>query len=258
MTVTDWNPAAYGRFRDLRLRPALDLMARVGALPEGDLVDLGCGNGPAGPALAARWPERKLIGIDNSPAMLAEAAATGAYRRVLNADIGEWLPARPPALIFSNAVLHWLGDHDSLLPRLAGLLARGGTLAVQLPRQWTAPSHRFQRDIAAAMFPDRFDFSAWQSPVRDPSGYYRLLAPLGQVDVWETEYLQRLAPLADAHPVRRFTESTGMRPILAKLSETEAQAFIARYEEALSAAYPAEADGSVLFPFRRVFMVLTV
>ena len=57
---TDWNPETYARFRGLRLRPALDLLAQVGELPAGDIADLGCGAGAVGPALAARWPGRRM------------------------------------------------------------------------------------------------------------------------------------------------------------------------------------------------------
>lgn len=254
----DWSPETYSRFRGLRLRPALDLLAQVHDLPEGDVIDLGCGNGAVGPALAALYPDRKVIGIDQSPAMLAEAAATGAYRRCLAEDAFVWEPVAPPALIFSNAALHWLGDHDALLPRLASLLAPGGTLAAQMPRQYGAPSHRFLRDFATEMFPDRFDFVDWQAPVRAPVDYHRLLAPLGLLNIWETDYIQRLAPGGEGHPVRRFTEATAMRPFVDLLNPDETQAFVARYDEALAAAYPAEADGSVLFPFRRVFIILQV
>jgi trans-aconitate methyltransferase len=50
----DWNPGAYDAFRDFRLRPALDLLARVpGSLPNGDVIDLGCGSGAVG-AMPAR------------------------------------------------------------------------------------------------------------------------------------------------------------------------------------------------------------
>ena len=77
--MTDWNPAAYARFSGFRLRPALDLLAQVpGALPDGPVIDLGCGNGPAGAVLKARFPGRDLWGLDSSPAMLAAAQATGA------------------------------------------------------------------------------------------------------------------------------------------------------------------------------------
>ena len=250
----DWNPEAYARFRGLRLRPALDLLNAVGDLPDGAVVDLGCGDAALAPALAARFAGRDLIGVDASPAMLARA--TG-YTRLEQADIATWQPATPPALIFSNAALHWLPDHAALLPRLAGFLASSGVLAVQMPRQFLAPSHRFLRDIAASMFPDRFDFSAYVPPVAPAVEYHALLSPFGAVDVWETDYVQRVEP-AEGHPVRAFTGSTAMRPILEKLTAPEAAAFTAAYEQALGAAYPVQPDGSVLFPFRRVFFTLKV
>lgn len=256
MSVTpsqDWNPGAYARFRGLRLRPALDLIAQLGDLPAGDVVDLGCGDGAAAGALAARFPGRRLVGVDASPAMLEKAVGYG--QKVL-ADITLWQPDSPPALIFSNAVLQWLPDHAALMPRLAGLLAPGGVLAVQMPRQQGAPSHRFLRDIAAAMFPDRFEFHGWQSPVAPAADYWRMLAPLGRVTAWETEYVQELGPVAEGHPVRAFTGSTAMRPFLDKLSAEEVQAFAAAYDTALEAAYPRLPDGGALMPFRRAFFVL--
>lgn len=253
----DWNPAAYARFADLRLRPALDLLARVGKLPPGDVVDLGCGPGSVGAALRARFAGRRILGVDTSPAMLAEAERTGAYDVLHEADIGGWAPDAAPALIFSNASLQWLGDHGALLAGLAGRLSPGGVLAVQMPRQYGAPSHRFLRDFAAEMFPDRFDFTGWTAPVATPVEYHRMLASLGHADVWETDYVQRLAPSTEGHPVRRFTESTVMRPFAEKLSPDEMQTFLTRYEAALAAAYPVEADGSVLLPFRRLFLVLS-
>jgi trans-aconitate 2-methyltransferase len=252
----DWNPGAYSRFRGLRLRPALDLLMQVPAAgPTGDVVDLGCGDGAAAPALRMRFPERRIIGVDGSAAMLAKARG---YDQTLLADVAVWAPDSPPALLFSNAVLHWLPDHTTLLPRLAGLLSPGGTLAVQMPRQYLAPSHALLRDLAAKMFPDRFDFAGWVPPVVDPQTYLRLLVTLGQVDVWETDYLQRLDPVPEGHPVRAFTASTAMRPFLDKLTAAEAGAFTAAYDSALGTAYPPEPDGSVLFPFRRLFIILTV
>lgn len=252
---TDWDPGTYGRFRGLRLRPALDLLAQVPDLPVGAVVDLGCGDGAAAGALRARYPERRLVGVDASPAMLEQARG---YDALQGADIAIWQPEAPVALIFSNAVLQWLGDHAGLMPRLAGCLVPGGVLAIQMPRQFNAPSHRFLRDIAAGMFPDRFDFSQWRPPVDRAQAYWSILAPLGQVTAWETDYVQRLDPAEQGHPVRRFTESTVMRPFAARLDAAELARFVAAYDEALAAAYPLQQDGSVLFPFRRVFLILGV
>lgn len=250
---TDWNPGAYAKFRGLRLRPALDLLAQVGDLPAGDVVDLGCGDGAASAALATRFAGRRLVGVDSSAAMLGKAQG---YAEKIETDIAAWHPKAPPALIFSNAVLHWLADHAALMPRLAALLAPGGVLAVQMPRQFLAPSHRFLRDIASSMFPDRFDFAHDAPPVAPAVVYWDMLAPLGQVQAWESEYVQRLDPVDEGHPVRAFTGSTAMRPFVEKLTADEARHFTAAYDEALGAAYPLLPDGAALFPFRRCFFVL--
>ncbi len=220
-------------------------------------MDLGCGAGGMARDLATRANGAALIGVDNAPTMLERARQTGIYSRVIEADIATWAPEEAPALIFSNAALHWVSDHGALMPKLAGLLCPGGCLAVQMPRQFEAPSHALLRDIAADMFPERFEFASWQAPVASPEDYMRLLAPLGEVAVWETTYIQRLAPVDhSAHPVRAFTEATAMRPFAQKMSAEELAVFTSAYEAQLAADYPQADDGSVLFPFTRVFFVL--
>ncbi|MHC0053338.1 methyltransferase domain-containing protein [Actibacterium sp. D379-3] len=239
------------------MRPALDLLAQVPPLPAGDVVDLGCGTGAVGAALRQRFAGAALIGVDASPAMLATAAQTGDYTALARADAAVWMPDAPPALIFSNALCQWLPDHPALFARLAGMLAPGGTLAVQMPRQFGAPSHTLMRETAQRLFPDRFDFSGWTAPVAPPATYHRMLVPLGAVSVWETDYVQPLAPVETGHPVRRFTESTALRPFAARMSTPELARFVAEYEAALATAYPSAPDGGVLFPFRRLFFTLT-
>jgi len=235
----------------------MDLLAQVPDLPDGDVIDLGCGNGAVGAALRARFPAHNLIGIDTSPAMLDAAREGGAYDQFHEADALNWQPEAPPALIYSNALCHWLPDHKALFTRLSGFLAPGGHLGVQMPRQYMAPSHKLLRKLAWDMFPDRFDFFHWETPVDPPANYARMLASLGVASVWESVYLQSLDPVKEGHPVRHFTQSTAMRPFVDKMSDAEADAFTARYDEALKAPYMVEDDGSVLFPFRRVFFVLT-
>lgn len=250
----DWNPETYARFRGLRLRPAHDLLMQIGTPSAGPVIDLGCGDGAVAASLKARFPKREIVGVDSSAAMLAKARG---YDRLIEADIASWVPEVPPAVIYSNAALHWLPDHAALMPRLASHLPENGVLAVQMPRQQAAPSHAALREISAALFPDRFDYSNWQPQVAAPEVYARMLAAFGEVSVWQSEYLQRLPAAEGAHPVRLFTESTAMRPITEKLDPLETSRFIAAYEDVLASDYPAEADGSVFFPFRRLFFVLT-
>ena len=254
VTGDDWNPGTYERFRGLRLRPALDLLAQVPDLPPGDVVDLGCGAGAVGAALRARFAQRRLLGVDASPAMLERAQALGTFDALAKGDIATWVPASPTALIFSNAALHWLGDHERLLPRLASVLAPGGVLAVQMPRNFDAASHRLLHETFTRCFPGRIE--ARPAPVKLARDYVSLLRPHGQVEGWETEYVHHLVAVPIGHPVRAFTESTAMRPFLAQLSDAEATQFTEAYDTALTKAYSPEADGSVLFPFRRVFLIV--
>ncbi len=252
----DWNPNAYARFRDQRFRPALDLLNAVVQMGAGDVVDLGCGNGVMASALRARAVGRGVVGVDASPAMLERAREAG-YDVLQQADIADWYPQRAPGLIYSNAALHWVGGHEALMPRLAGMLGKGGTLAVQMPRQNKAPSHRVWLSLAEDLYPGRAGKMGTPG-VMAPMRYEELMAPLGQFRLWETDYYQRLTAEPGSHPVRRFTESTYARPILAVLDEAERADLIRRYEEVMHTAYPVRGDGTVLFPFRRLFFTLTV
>ncbi|MBV7410228.1 methyltransferase domain-containing protein [Maritimibacter sp. DP1N21-5] len=258
MTSTDWDPARYTAFRGLRLRPAVDLAAQIGDLPDGPVIDLGCGAGSVGPLLASRFPTRDLIGVDGSPNMLAEAETTGVYTQLTEADVLAWSPDRPVALVYSNALANWLPDHEALFPKWARWLAPGGTLAVQMPRQYFEPSHALTREIAEEMFPERFDFRDWVAPVATAADYAAMLEPLGEVKAWESTYVQSLGAVAEGHPVRAFTQSTVMRPFVARLNEAEARDFLAACDAALAGPYPVRSGGTVHFPFRRVFFTLTV
>jgi trans-aconitate 2-methyltransferase len=146
---TRWEPAQYLKFADHRLRPALELLDRVPLVAPEVVYDLGCGTGQVTRLIADRWPSATVYGLDNSPEMLAQAAAATSRMRWIEADIRDWQPEAPPDLIYSNATLHWLDCHHELLPRLVGLLNPGGCLAAQMPQSWPAPSHRLMRETLA-------------------------------------------------------------------------------------------------------------
>lgn len=255
----NWNPAALDGLRGFGLRPAQDLLARVpDALPKGPIVDLGAGTGQIGAALRARFPDRDLTAVDRSAAMLEEAEGSGLYARLALNELDDWSPDTPPALIFSNAALHLLEGHRVLMPRLATALAPTGVLAVQMPRQYDAPSNRLLRDTARALFPDRFPAADDPVPVGAPGFYAGLLGNLGRLDLWETEYYKTLDPAPSAHPVRLLASAStsASRPILSRLGQRERATLWEAYDAALQEAYPTEPDGRVMYPVRRLFFVL--
>lgn len=284
---THWDPAQYLRFADHRLRPALELAARV-PLEEADLVyDLGCGTGEVTRRLAARWPRARVIGVDHSAEMIdaARAAAVahpadptanptgnvaqgsgdfgGRSPEWQLASVETWKPEAAPDLIYSNATLHWVDDHASLFPRLLGELRAGGCLAVQMPMSWELPSHRLMRDTlqnggpaGRALGSAELRAAVGRRWVHDPADYHRMLATCtATLDIWETEYLQELDG-DDA--VLEWVRGTGLRPILHGLDDAERTLFLAAYAARLREAYPKNARGRTLFPFRRLFLVAGV
>ncbi|MCJ2079946.1 trans-aconitate 2-methyltransferase [Methylobacterium sp. J-090] len=255
--MADWNPALYSRFEDERTRPAAELLARVPLDAPRLAYDLGCGPGNSTALIAARFPDAAVIGLDTSPAMLERARSRLPGLAFAQADAATWLPERAPDLIYANAVLQWLPDHPVLLPRLFGLLAPGGVLAVQMPDNLAEPSHRLMRETARA--------GSWAGAIGDPAvagrvgrmldpaGYYDLLAPLAaEVDVWRTAYHHRMA---DAVAIVEWVSATGLRPFLEPLGPDEAAGFLAAYEAAIEVGYPPRRDGRRLLAFPRVFIV---
>jgi len=250
-----WNPQQYLKFSQPRLRPAMDLLARIPTTEPALVYDLGCGAGNVTAVLAERWPDARIIGVDASATMLAQAVRALPQVQWVHHDLASWQAERPADVIYSNAALHWLTDHRQLFPALVAMLGPGGVLAVQMPRNFAAPSHTLIEATARA--------GAWRSklepllaaaPVAEPQFYYALLAPLAaSLDIWESEYLQ---VLSGEDPVKEWTKGTWLMQFLERLDPGERVAFEADYAMRLRAAYPRLADGSTLFPFRRLFIVL--
>lgn len=256
--TTRWNPQQYLKFSDHRIRPALDLMQRI---PNGEpetVCDLGCGPGNVTRLLKERWPGASITGVDSSPDMLARARQDHFGIDWQEADIATWSPGKPADVIFSNAALHWLDNHQSLFPRLLSFLKPGGALAVQMPRNHGAPSHRLRNDVArSGPWAELLSPLLRDTPVADPDFYYDLLAPdNASIDIWESEYTHALE--GDA-PVLEWVRGTALKPLLNALDGAEnpdwMAAFIEEYKGRLNAAYPRRADGRTLFAFRRLFIV---
>ncbi|MGH7315895.1 MAG: methyltransferase domain-containing protein [Candidatus Rokuibacteriota bacterium] len=251
-----WDPAQYLKFADHRLRPAIDLLNRVALERPGKVYDLGAGAGNVTRLIKERWPEARVTGVDDSPAMLAKAAATAPAITWQQADLAAWSPSGPADLIYSNAALHWLTGHDRRFPALLAGLAPEGVLAVQMPRNFGAPSHTLISEAArSGPWRARLEPLLRPAPVAAPDFYYDVLAPkAAALDIWETEYLQILE---GADPVKEWTKGTWLKPLLDALEEPERSRFEARYAEMVARAYPPRADGRTLFPFRRLFIVAT-
>lgn len=252
-----WDPTTYLRYGDERARPFHDLLARVPTTRPRAVVDLGCGPGTLTTTLAERWPDSRVTGIDAAPEMIDRAASLDTPAEFAVADVRHWHPGRDQDVVISNSLLQWVPEHRDLLTRWTRELPAGAVLAVQVPGNFDAPSHRALRTVA--------NRPAWRTvlgpllraaSVDDAVGYARLLAAERcAVDAWETSYVHLLPAPADAdHPVLSWMEGTALRPVRAALDPTGWADFRRELGVRLAEAYPVQ-QGQVCFPFRRVFFV---
>ncbi len=252
-----WSAKQYVVFEDERTRPVRDLLGAVPRVDAGRAVDLGCGPGNSTELLAARFPGAAVTGLDSSPDMIEAARKRLPALRFELAGIESWDEPGPFDVILANAVLHWVPDHAALFPRLAGKLASGGSLAVQMPDNLEEPAHRLMREVAAdGPWADQLANAAGaRTPMAEAGWYWRLLRPCcSRVEVWRTTYYH---PLAGVDAVVEWFKGSGLRPFLAPLGQDGQAAYLQRYRAALSEAYPPASDGMVFLPFPRLFIVGT-
>ncbi|EJF69912.1 trans-aconitate 2-methyltransferase [Pseudomonas sp. Ag1] len=250
-----WSAKQYSMFEQQRTRPVRDLVA---AIPEGDVrtaVDLGCGPGNSTEVLADRFPQAVVTGMDSSDDMLVDARKRLPALNFELADIGAWNPAQKFDVILANASLQWLPDHATLYPHLVNQLTPGGTLAVQTPDNLDEPAHKLAREVAADG-PWAAKIGSVKHNERHTASYYfELLSQhCSTVDVWRTTYHH---PLAGSAAVVEWFKGSALRPFLAPLTESERNAFLDEYLARITKAYPALADGTVLLPFPRLFIIAT-
>lgn len=244
-----WNPAQYERFRAERSQPFFDLLALVRKKPEMRVVDLGCGTGELTKELHAALGARSTLGVDNSESMLEKSKlhATPGLRFELGdlaATTGTY------DLVFSNAAIHWVDDHPSLLARLTALLAPGGQLAVQVPANFDHVSHVVAGEIAKEPpFDALLAGYTRVPPVLAPEAYAGELHRLGFVEQHvRLQVYAHLLPSRD--DVIEWVKGTLLTDYQKRMPADAFAEFLARYRAALLPRLDDERP--YFYPFKRL------
>jgi trans-aconitate 2-methyltransferase len=250
MGSQDWDPEQYRRFAAERRRPFDDLLRLLAPVPGGRVVDLGCGPGELTIELHRHVDAAETIGVDSSPAMIADA------RRRLEdvptpgvtfelGTIEAWQPRDPFDVVFANASLHWVPDHDALLPRLIGALASDGQLAFQVPATHDHPSHTLARELG----------DDWGLVTRGgavtvlaPEHYAEILHRSGLVDI-DVRLQVYGFELPSGADVAEWTKGTLLTGYRAQLDEPAYDEFEHEYRERLTASLGA---GPYYYAFKRI------
>lgn len=252
----DWDPAQYERFRRERAQPFEDLFALVRPREAMRVIDLGCGTGELTALLAERLPGATVHGVDSSPAMLEKAGPrTHARLDFALADAGAISDFSAWDLVFSNAALHWIPDHEAYFARLLSTMKPGAQLAVQTPRNERHPSHAVAHGLAREE-----PFRAWlggfvhETPVLPLERYAALLHQHGFDEPTCIEKVYGHVLPGGADDVVEWVRGTTLVPYLGRLAEVQQEQFLAEYRARLGAALEGESEPGrpLFFPFRRV------
>lgn len=241
MTASAWDPAVYARFQTERSRPFYDLAALVQPTDAMRVIDLGCGSGELTAWLHEHVGARETVGVDSSEAMLERAKAREhEVLRFQRGDIGR-IDSEPWGgetydLVFSNAALQWLPDHESLFPRVAKLVARGGQFAVQMPANEGHLSHTTAMALAREE-PYATPLEGNERPliVLPPERYATLLHSLG----FEEQHVRLqiyVYELPGAESVVEWVSGTFLTAYHSRLDEDLYASFLAEYGRRLVAA----------------------
>lgn len=250
-----WNPELYLQFEAQRTRPARELLARINHPDAQYISDLGCGPGNSTELLYQAYPQGNILGVDSSETMLDEAKRRLPSCQFQLADIITWQPEVAQDIIYANASLQWVADHQKLMRHLVQQLAGDGILAFQVPDNLEQPSHELMRKVAIQ--------GQWKSKIGEDAfrrnrllttdEYYDFLAGNGcKIDIWRTTFYHVMPSVA---AIVDWVRSTGLRPFLNPLNESEQQEFLHAYWVELKQAYSVRKDGSVLLAFPRLFVV---
>lgn len=250
-----WDVNLYLQFGNERAQPSIDLVSRVMIADPKRIIDLGCGPGNSTSILRRRWPNARVAGLDSSPEMIAAARQNQLDQEWILADATAWQAASPFDIVFSNAALQWMPDHERLLPRLLANVAPGGALAFQIPSRLYSPSHQFILQIAEdPEWAHRMSAPKSTFHMEHPPFYYDVLAPhAARLDIWETEYYH---VMENHQGIMDWINGAALRPFLDALeTNPQRERFVRMLRDHIVQVYPPRANGKVLFPFRRLFVI---
>jgi trans-aconitate 2-methyltransferase len=214
----DWDGAAYDRLAGPQARWGRAVLERLVLRGDETVLDAGCGSGRVTEALLARLPRGRVVALDASPSMLAQArdrlSGHTAQVRFLRADLlqldrATLEPDAPVDAVFSTATFHWVTDHDRLFANLAAVLRPGGQLVAQC-----GAAGNIEGVLAAVRSLGVERAGTWHYATADRTDTRLRAAGFVEVQVWVNP---EPTPFPDSTSLADFLETVCLREHLATL-----------------------------------------
>jgi trans-aconitate 2-methyltransferase len=220
----DWNASAYDRVANPQARWGATVLDRLPLDGDETVLDAGCGTGRVTEMLLERLPRGRVVALDASASMLAEArsrlARFGEQVEYVEADLTRPLPldARVDAIL-STATFHLVLDHDALFANLAAVLRPGGWLVAQCGGAGNIAGFI---DVVLSVDPE---FVRNRHNFQTPEATAARLEGAGFTDTrtWLSDEPTRFEPGA---PFEAFLETVCLRTHLDRVPAEERQSFI--------------------------------
>ena len=251
--MSDWNPQQYLKFKSERTQPSIDLVARIAINEPETIIDIGCGPGNSTQILHRRWPDADIVGLDSSQKMIEKARQDYPGQKWIVGHAADLDTKQKYDIVFSNATLQWVPNHDVLIPRLFDAVNKNGVLAVQVPANNESPLHKALYSVAQSRKWKGYTSGCEKLLTYHNAGYYYnvLIGLTENFDIWETTYYH---VLGSHEAMLEWYSSTGMKPFLERLPDEEASN---EFEQEIlmqcQPLYPVQSDGKILYPFKRLF-----
>lgn len=248
-----WNPNIYNQFKSERYAPFYDVLALIEAKPNLKVIDLGCGTGELTSMLAEKLPNATVLGVDSSSEMLAEAKAfANSSLSFKQNSIEEQISANQKwDLIFSNAAIQWVDNHQELFPKIINLLNPVGQLAIQMPSQTeNALNQILDQLVLEQPYKDNLKGHHRISPVLNTDEYAQILFDNGakSMTVFEKIYPIIGNTYIDLYD---FILGSALPAYLDKLNGRAKENFTNEYKKRIQAKFP---QSPTLYPFKRIIV----
>ncbi len=245
-----WNAADYAANSVVQQSWARELIARLHLRGDERILDVGCGDGKVTAELARAVPRGSVTGTDASAEMIAFAKKTFPPAKVSNLKF-EITDARKISfktkfdLVFSNAALHWVDDHEQFLHGAAAVLKPGGRLVVSCGGKGNA------HDVFLALRPE-MRLKRWREFFRKMPMPYFFYAP-GDYEKWLPKFAFHIHTLKLVPKDAAYKGADGLAtwlrttwlPFTQRVPESLREEFIAAVTQRYLAKHPPDADGQV-------------